>query len=351
MTAFQITLADRRAFNELPSVRHLLFAFVLTSCSSPTCGDGVGSELLTMQSVDMSVEIATSPYAITVHDATGNIVLDHGTLGWTTGPMPIGKSLYSGYLFLAPSFDPWREDLRVVAATQKDQEIDVSLQGSDDACIHVVHALRDGALRVEVTSTGTMPRAWEIGFASSADEAFLGLGERYDQVDHRGLAVYNWPEEGGLTMGEAAPPTPDNPYPNGGTMTYYPVPFFLSTAGYGFWLDTTYFNQFELASESPDAWRAWEIGPTLAFEIYVPHAGDDRPWPLQVLDTFTAATGRPMVPPDWSFGPRRRINRDGMVAGVPEIQAMRDHGLALTQVDDTLHFLPDGNDLGHEDEL
>ena len=60
-------------------------------------------------------------------------------------------------------------------------------------------------------------------------------------------------------------------------MTYYPVPFFLSTAGYGFWLDTTYFNQFEFASESPDAWRAWEVGPTLAFEIYVPIAADARP--------------------------------------------------------------------------
>jgi len=83
----------------------------------------------------------------------------------------------------------------------------------------------------------------------------------------------------------------------------------------------------------------------------VPRAGDARPWPLQVLDTFTAATGRAMVPPDWSFGPRRRINSNGMVNGVPEIQAMRDQGLALTAVDDSLHFLPDGSDVGHEAEL
>src|SRR5262249_19801533 len=120
---------------------------------------------------------------------------------------------------------------------------------------------------------------------------------------------------------------------------------------YGFWLDTTYFNQFDFASDRPDAWRAWEIGPSLAFEVYVPRTGDARPWPLQVIDTFTEATGRPMVPPDWSFGPRRRINRQGVVNGVPEIQAMRDNGLAITSADDTLHFLPDGNDLGHEDEL
>ena len=332
-------------------MRRILLALVLTGCGSPDCGDGIAAAQLTLQSTDMTVEIATRPYALTVRDASGKVLLDTGTLGWTTGSFGIGKALYSGYAFFDPRLDPWREELRVVAATQTDQEIDVSLSGGDGACIHVSHVLRDGALRVEAHSGGTVPSAWEIGFASPADEAFLGLGERYDRVDHRGLAVYNWPEEGGLTMGEAPPAGPDNPYPNGGTMTYYPVPFFLSTAGYGFWLDTTYFNQFELASETPDTWRAWEVGPTLAFEIYVPRAGDARPWPLQALDTFTAATGRPMIPPDWSFGPRRRINREGVVNGVPEIQAMRDQGLALTAVDDTLHFLPDGNDVGHEPEL
>ena len=245
-------------------MRHVLFALVMTGCSSPDCGDGISAAQLTIQSADMTVEIATNPYALTVRDASGTVVLDSGTLGWTSGTMGIGKALYTGYVFLNPNFDPWREDLRVVAATQTDQELDVSLHGSDGTCIHVSHILRDGALRVEAHSDGT-PSAWEIGFSSPADEGFLGLGERYDMVDHRGLEVYNWPEEGGLTTGESDPPSADNPYPNGGTMTYYPVPFLLSTSGYAFWLDTTYFNQFELASETPDAWRAWEVGPMLAF--------------------------------------------------------------------------------------
>ncbi len=333
-------------------MRYVLLALVLTGCGSHDCGEGVSVAQLTLSSADMTVDVATNQYALTVHDANGTLVLDGGTLGWTSGSFGITKALYNGYLFDDPELDPYREDLRVIAATQTDTELDVVLSGSDGTCIHVSHVVRDGALRVEASIDGTMvPRAWEIGFASPADEAFLGLGERYDMIDHRGLAVYNWPEEGGLTMGEDVPPSADNPSPNGGTMTYYPVPFLLSTAGYGFWLDTTYFNQFELASERPDAWRAWEVGPTLAFEIYVPHTADARPWPIQVIDTFTATTGRPMIPPDWSFGPRRRINRQTIIDGVPEIQAMRDQGLALTSVDDTLHFLPDGNDIGNEDVL
>ena len=304
-----------------------------------------------MQNADLTVQVGTNPYSLTVLDANGNAVVHDSTFGWTSGIMGIKPALFNGYVFLAPNLDPWREQLRVVAAKQTDGEIDVTLHGAEDNCITVTHTIRDGALRVEAHQENPQLTAWEIGFASPSDEGFLGLGERYDRVDHRGLSVYNWPEEGGLTTGELDPPGANNPYPNGGSMTYYPVPFFLSTAGYGFWLDTTYFTQFELATENPDAWRAWTTSPKLAFEIYVPHAADPRPWPLQVLDTFTATTGRPMIPPDWSFGPRRRINRDRLIAGVPEIQAMRDHGLAITAADDSLHFLPDGSDLGHEDEL
>ena len=336
-------------------MRHVLHALLaslaLTGCGSPDCGNGVDAAQLTLQSADMTVEIATKPYSLTVKDASGKVMVSTGTLGWTTGSMGIGKALYNGYFFFEPHFDPWREDLRVVSATQTADEIDVSLRGTDDTCIHVSHVIRAGALRVEAHAGTADVRAWEVSFPSPADEAFLGLGERYDRVDHRGMAVYNWPEEGGLTMGEAAPASPENPYPNGGAMTYYPVPFFHSTAGYAFWLDTTYFNQFELASERPDAWRAWEVGPTLAFEIYVPKADDKRPWPLQALDSFTSATGRPMIPPEWSFGPRRRINRGAVVGGVTELQAMRDTGLAITVADDALHFLPNGSDIGHEAEL
>lgn len=341
-------------------MRRVLLLGLLAACGSssptkPSCGAGVDVDHYTLQNGDLTATITTNPYKLTVVDAKGKTVADGGTLGWTTGTFGIGRSVYLGYLFDDPHLDPYREQLQVVSATQTDGELDVVMHttnGTDDdnTCIAVTHKVRDGALRVEA-STETPPVAWEIAFASPADEAFLGLGERYDHVDHRGFSLYNWPEEGGLTKGEDSLPDGDNPQPNGGTMTYYPVPFMLSTQGYGFWLDTTYFNQFELANESPDRWRAWDVAPTLAFEVYVPHASDTRPWPLQVIDTFTATTGRAMVPPDWSFGPRRRIDRGDMQGAVSEIQAHRDLDLALTMVDDTDHFQPDGAEIGHETEI
>ncbi|MBI5481041.1 MAG: hypothetical protein HY906_19440, partial [Deltaproteobacteria bacterium] len=157
-----------------------------------------------------------------------------------------------------------------------------------------------------------------------------------------GLVVYSFPEEGGLAEGEGVPPSAANPFPNGEVMTYYPVPFFVSSRGYGFWLDSTWRNEFDLASDRTDAWRVWHLGPTLAYEVYLPIPDDPRPWPLHLVDLFTKATGRPMIPPAWTLGPRRRVGSGSVQNGVPEIQAMRDLDLAITAVDDARHFLPRG---------
>ena len=134
-------------------------------------------------------------------------------------------------------------------------------------------------------------------------------------------------------------------------MTYYPVPFFLSTRGYAFWLDSTFRNQFELADPEKghsNQWRVFDIGPSLAYEIFTSIPGDARPWTHQVLDAFTARTGRPTVAPPWAFGPRRRIDDGSMVNGVREIEAMRNQDLALTAVDDSTHFLPAASETGRE---
>ena len=74
------------------------------------------------------------------------------------------------------------------------------------------------------------------------------------------------------------------------------MPFFLSTNGYGFWLDSTWRSEFNLTTDLADAWRVWHIGPELAYEVYVPIPDDPRPWPYHVIDSFTATVGRPMLP-------------------------------------------------------
>src|SRR5574341_1149595 len=92
-------------------------------------------------------------------------------------------------------------------------------------------------------------------FALFDDDHFLGFGERFNKFDQRGETVPCWTEEGGIGLGPDAPPSPSNPFPNGPLGTWWPVPFFLSTRGYGILLDTGFKSVFELGSVLSDAWR------------------------------------------------------------------------------------------------
>jgi alpha-glucosidase (family GH31 glycosyl hydrolase) len=340
-----------------------LLALALAGCGGGTACPHGGNvpAVLTAQGGGLTLEVQTAPYGYTLRDAAGRAVLTtlgggqqdgYGGLGWTSGKLGWAPIITQGYTQFAPQLEPWRDRFTVVAARAAGATLTVSLEApGETSCTTVTHTLEAATLRVEAQTTGPAPRAFSAAFQTPADEGFLGFGERFNRTEQRGRTLYSWPEEGGLSRKEDIPPSADNPFPNGEGMTYYPVPFFLSTKGYAFWLDSTWRNEFNLAADRADAWRVWHIGPRLAYEVYLPDPADARPWTHQVLDRFTAKTGRPMIPPAWSFGPRRRIDPGDVQNGVPEIQAMRDLHLAITVADDARHFLPTGSDLGHEDEL
>lgn len=330
---------------------------VAVALGAAACNAGPPSWTLSNGAVTLTVQRA--PYSYSVADHEGHVVLSslaagkgdgYGALGWTSGQTDWESDASMGYYLFEADFDPWRDHVEVQSATLTSTTLTVKATvPGKPGTLTITHTLRDAAVRIEASISGvTQPRGWETAFATPSDEKFIGFGERYGHVDQRGRAVYAWPEEGGLAKGEGNAPSTTNPWPNGEEMTYYPVPFFLSTRGYGFWLDSDWRNEMDMASDRPDAWRAWHIGPSLAYEIYLPAPGDSRPWPAQVIDQFTARTGRPMIPPAWSFGPRRRIGPNQQQNGELEIQLMRDDDLAITQVDDNTHFAPDGGDIGNE---
>ncbi len=330
------------------------------------CGEtGDVAAHYTLEARGITVEVDTRPWSVTVVDDTGTAVLatanDEVATGytpasWTTGVVTTRTFASPGYFSVQAGLDDYK-DLEVVGARHLGDKLTLHLHerdGGRSPCIEVSYAVGESRLRVEarVNDGGkTVPRAWSAGFASDADEAFLGFGERFNRTNQRGVTVYSFLEEGGIGTGEGMPAGPSNPYPFGEAMTYYPVPFFVSTKGYGFWLDTTWRSEFALATERDDAWRVWHSGPDLAYEVYTRTADDPRPWPYHIVDRFTQVTGRPMAAPPWAYGPRRRLGPNSMVAGVPEDRAMRDQDLALTAIDDAVHFYPNGSHVGREAEL
>ncbi len=345
--------------------RGALVALLAAGCRSPSLQD-----LWVLRDDGLLVYVTASPYGVAVW-SEGELLLETTPGGAADGYAPVAfaygdvawtQLVSPGYFGFDPDLEPWQDDWVVVGAESQQGHLELHLVAPGDEAAYLAgdvvpvleidHTVDAARLRVEAElRDAEAPRAWSVGFASPAGEGFLGLGERFNKTEQRGETLYVWAEEGGIGLGEGEVAGPSNPSPNGAGMSYYPVPFMLSTQRYAFWLDETGRSTFELASARDDAWRVWSLGPELAWEVYVPIPGDPRPWPYHLIDRFTEAVGRPALPPPWAFGPRRRVGRGDLVDGVPEIAAMRDHDLALTAVDDAVHFLPGGSHVGVEGEL
>ena len=308
-----------------------------------------------LRNAQVSVHVALDPFELTILDAKGAEVLRtltggedkaYGSPAATRDNGVDNVKILPGWDGFVPDEQPWAHARagKLLART----ETTASFSLASKAGSITIDVTLEGS-KVTIATTGhTEEAAWNktsLSFALRPDEHFFGLGERYGSVDHRGLSMYSWSEEGGLGGGEGKPRDEVTPYPNGASMTYFPVPFFHSSAGYAVHLDTTYRTETHFGSERPDAWRVAASDGSLKTVIYV---HED---PLASLDDFTRDTGRSFVPATWVFGPRRRVSNGQQANGVEEYKLLRQMKVPTTGVDDAVHLLPARSELGREAEL
>ncbi|MFZ8305239.1 alpha-xylosidase, partial [Staphylococcus aureus] len=77
---------------------------------------------------------------------------------------------------------------------------------------------------------------------------------------------------------------------------YKSVPFYVSSGGYGVLVNDPGHVSFEVGSENVERVQFSVSGEALEYFVI---AG---PTPKDVLERYTALTGRPPVVPAWSFG-------------------------------------------------
>ena len=111
-------------------------------------------------------------------------------------------------------------------------------------------------------------------------ERVYGLGERFGPLTRNGQSVEIWNEDGGTASEQA----------------YKNVPFYLTSAGYGVFVDHPGGVSFEVGSETVARTQFSVEGERLAYYVI------DGPAPKDVLRRYTALTGRPPMLPTWSFG-------------------------------------------------
>ncbi len=111
-------------------------------------------------------------------------------------------------------------------------------------------------------------------------ECVYGLGERFAAFVKNGQSVDIWNRDGGTASEQA----------------YKNVPFYLTNRGYGVFVADPGAVSFEVASEKVE--RVQFSAPGQSLEYFVIYG----PTPKEVLTKYTALTGRPALPPAWSFG-------------------------------------------------
>jgi alpha-D-xyloside xylohydrolase len=142
---------------------------------------------------------------------------------------------------------------------------------------------QEGVLRYEVLDWGgPAPTLTTVTKLAAGGEHLYGLGEKFNALDQRGKKVHT------LTF--------DQPGPKG-DHSYKVAPWFVSTAGYGFHLDSTAESTFDLCAAAPD--RCAVVNPAGALRFHVVHG----PRLTDVVSRYTGLTGRPPLPPPWVFGP------------------------------------------------
>ncbi len=139
--------------------------------------------------------------------------------------------------------------------------------------------------RSEAKGIGYVQRDGLGGFvheqlALGVGECVYGLGERFTAFVKNGQVVENWNKDGG----------------SGSDQAYKSVPFYLTNRGYGVLVNETGPVSFEVASEKVS--RVQFSVPGERLEYFVIYG----PTPKEILRKLTALTGRPALPPAWSFG-------------------------------------------------
>ncbi len=345
----------------LPPIFLALLGLAFVLGPSVSCGDAAAPPPVDIASGPARVHVELDPFVIVVFDSAGNEVLRSlggdagGAYGSPAATRDDGPDSVTGI----PGWDGYRPDerawvharaARLVSRTPERASFALAASGGrieiDVAASGAKVTITTRVASAEATPAASAWNKLALSFALAPDEHFFGLGERYASVDHRGLSLYAWAEEGGTGTGEDVDPrAPESLVPNGPSMTYFPVPFFLSSRGYAMHLRTTYRTETHLGSERPDAFRVAANAVELAADVYV-HSD-----PKASLDEFTRDTGRPFVPATWVFGPRRRVAYDDYVGDVEEWRMLRVRGVPTTGLDDATHFLPARSELGREDVL
>jgi hypothetical protein len=173
-----------------------------------------------------------------------------------------------------------------------------------------VHPLPDDLIQVSRTEAGQL----RLTLPLTDQEAVWGFGQRFDAVNMRGKWLESWATDGWNRL----------------DTSYFAVPFFISSEGYGLFVNHPGRITFDIGADTPG--QLVITIPDTAVEL-IHFLGT----PAEVTTAYTERVGRPRSAPHWIFRPWmsrnsyygadevtqviRRMERLGMPVGVVVLEA------------------------------
>ncbi|MGH2953588.1 MAG: TIM-barrel domain-containing protein [Solirubrobacterales bacterium] len=322
---------------------------------------------LRIDSGPISALVAPEPFSLRFVDGTDGDVLRtvgggaptptdprarYGPLGYSFDlRIPVVNNAFLGYYLAAEVETVWFHATRVVSSRREGNAL-VVIAATNDPLGHRLEvrlaAARRGAITVESRiEPGSGPLAGAATLAGGAFEAspgerFLGFGERSNAADQTGNEVFSWAEEGPFSSGAGEdllrPLIPEFTFPTGPTATNFPIPWTVTSRGFGMLIDQTHRSTFRLASERPGAWHAEAEANRFRFTVF---AG---PTPARALRRYSAFAGRQPRPAPWIFGPWFQPTLESRPFELAD--RFRAEDVPVTVAQTYLHYLPCGAHVG-----
>ena len=173
-------------------------------------------------------------------------------------------------------------DIKDLIENSNSIQVHLGFADNKEIPLNISMAIENNLLQAEILTDDPTIEAIAIDFAAQPDEHYLGFGERFNRIDQRGQEIDLY-----VTNGAS------------GGLTYKPIPFFMSSAGYGVRLLTPYRTKVRVACyDDPSVVSIRTEANRLSFQVWT-----GKPF-ADLLTRYTNLLGKPLYqPPAWIFGP------------------------------------------------
>jgi alpha-glucosidase (family GH31 glycosyl hydrolase) len=229
------------------------------------------AKMLRIESSGWQLEIARHPWGMSL---TSNLT----DLTWRLEDTP---GAVSGIEWNGTGAPLHLTEIRSIERNKNQWRMQVAVSGSDAPATLDVEVLSQAILRLSIRPPKAELNAPSLKLNLRAGGPFFGLGERFDRVRLDGSKTTLRPED---LLGKP-----------GHHWTYIPVPFLFSPRGIGMYLDTARVSSFDIAGAPQGTISAQIDDSSLDAYFFVGT-------PKEILEGYTALTGRTPLPPPWAFG-------------------------------------------------